>query len=82
MWIFVNCLIENPTFDSQTKETMTLQSKSFGSKCELSDKFAKGAQGCGIVDAVMSWVKFKQMEGLDKKSGKKSLKLKVFYLNL
>lgn len=30
MWIFVNCLIENPTFDSQTKEHMTLQQKSFG----------------------------------------------------
>ena len=41
MWVFVNALIENPTFDSQTKETMTLQSKSFGSKAELSDKFTK-----------------------------------------
>jgi DNA topoisomerase-2 len=30
MWIFVNCLIVNPTFDSQTKENMTLQAKSFG----------------------------------------------------
>jgi DNA gyrase/topoisomerase IV subunit B len=25
LWLFVNCLIVNPTFDSQTKETMTLQ---------------------------------------------------------
>ena len=39
LWLFVNCLIENPTFDSQTKENMTLQSKSFGSKAVLSDKF-------------------------------------------
>lgn len=39
MWIFINCLIVNPTFDSQTKETMTLQAKNFGSKCALSDKF-------------------------------------------
>jgi len=39
MWVFVNCLIENPSFDSQTKENMTLQAKSFGSKCSLSDKF-------------------------------------------
>jgi DNA topoisomerase-2 len=39
MWVFVNCLIVNPTFDSQTKETMTLQAKNFGSKCNLSDKF-------------------------------------------
>lgn len=39
MWLFVNCLIVNPTFDSQTKEHMTLQSKSFGSKCALSEQF-------------------------------------------
>lgn len=38
-WIFINCLIENPTFDSQTKEFMTLQPKSFGSTCVLSEKF-------------------------------------------
>ena len=41
MWVFVNALIENPTFDSQTKETMTLQAKSFGSKCDLTEKFVK-----------------------------------------
>ena len=39
MWVFINCLIVNPTFDSQTKEHMTLQAKNFGSKCTLSDKF-------------------------------------------
>lgn len=39
MWVFINCLVVNPTFDSQTKENMTLQAKSFGSKCTLSDKF-------------------------------------------
>ena len=38
IWVFVNCLIENPSFDSQTKDNMTLQAKSFGSKCALSDK--------------------------------------------
>ena len=25
IWLFVNCLIENPAFDSQTKENMTLK---------------------------------------------------------
>jgi hypothetical protein len=34
-------LVENPTFDSQTKETLTLKSSAFGSKCELSDEFIK-----------------------------------------
>lgn len=41
VWVFVNALIENPTFDSQTKENMTLQTKSFGSKCVLSEKFIR-----------------------------------------
>ncbi|WKX97267.1 hypothetical protein Q1695_013154 [Nippostrongylus brasiliensis] len=77
MWVFVNCLIENPTFDSQTKETMTLQAKSFGSKCELSEKFTKSAISCGVVDSVLAWVRFKQQEDMNKKcSGKKATKLK------
>ena len=41
LWVFVNCLIENPTFDSQTKENMTLKAKSFGSTCVLNEKFIK-----------------------------------------
>ena len=41
LFLFVNCLIENPTFDSQTKEHMTLRASAFGSKCELSETFHK-----------------------------------------
>ncbi|XP_027522232.1 DNA topoisomerase 2-alpha [Corapipo altera] len=67
MWIFVNALIENPTFDSQTKENMTLQAKSFGSTCKLSEKFIKGAVGCGIVESILNWVKFKAQSQLNKK---------------
>ncbi|KAK0402260.1 hypothetical protein QR680_016238 [Steinernema hermaphroditum] len=76
LWVFVNALIENPTFDSQTKETMTLQAKNFGSKCVLSEKFYGAALKCGIVDNVMSWVRFKEQEKADKKSGKKTTKIK------
>ena len=39
--IFINCLVENPTFDSQTKENMTLKVSAFGSKASLSDEFLK-----------------------------------------
>ncbi|MGH0134020.1 UNVERIFIED_CONTAM: hypothetical protein FKN15_052609 [Acipenser sinensis] len=56
MWVFVNSLIENPTFDSQTKENMTLQHKSFGSSCAMSDKFikavrqgGKNSSGCTLI---------------------------------
>uniref|UniRef100_A0A672PVU3 DNA topoisomerase 2 n=1 Tax=Sinocyclocheilus grahami TaxID=75366 RepID=A0A672PVU3_SINGR len=65
--VFVNALIENPTFDSQTKENMTLQTKSFGSKCTLSEKFIKAATNCGIVESILNWVKFKAQTQLNKK---------------
>ncbi|XP_044855661.1 DNA topoisomerase 2-alpha isoform X2 [Mauremys mutica] len=67
MWVFVNSLIENPTFDSQTKENMTLQAKNFGSACKLSEKFIKGAVSCGIVESILNWVKFKAQNQLNKK---------------
>jgi len=77
MWVFVNCLIVNPTFDSQTKELMTLQSKSFGSKCVLSEKFTAAAVKCGVMESVMQWAKFKAQAQLQTKcSNKKFTKLK------
>lgn len=67
IWVFVNALIENPSFDSQTKENMTLQTKSFGSKCVLSEKFVRAATNCGIVESILNWVKFKAQTQLNKK---------------
>lgn len=52
MWIFVNALVENPAFDSQTKETLTLKASAFGSKCDLSEDFVKK----GAFDMTRSWL--------------------------
>uniref|UniRef100_A0A182K2H0 DNA topoisomerase 2 n=1 Tax=Anopheles christyi TaxID=43041 RepID=A0A182K2H0_9DIPT len=76
MWVFINCLIVNPTFDSQTKENMTLQSKSFGSKCALSEKFITAVSKSGIVESVLQWAKFKAQTDLAKTSGSKKSKIK------
>ncbi|XP_068141065.1 DNA topoisomerase 2 [Drosophila tropicalis] len=76
LWIFVNCLIENPTFDSQTKENMTLQAKSFGSKCALSEKFIANVSKSGIVESVLAWAKFKAQNDIAKTGGRKSGKIK------
>lgn len=76
LWIFVNCLIENPTFDSQTKENMTLQAKSFGSKCALSEKFISNMSKSGIVESVLAWAKFKAQNDIAKTGGRKSSKIK------
>ncbi|KAK2587990.1 hypothetical protein KPH14_004067 [Odynerus spinipes] len=76
LWIFINCLINNPTFDSQTKEHMTLQQKSFGSKCALSDKFITSVMKIGIVESILTWAKFKadsQLQKLGPKSKQRKL---------
>lgn len=44
MWIFVNALIENPTFGGQTKETLDLPASKFGTKPALSEDFVKKGQ--------------------------------------
>lgn len=36
--IIVKCMIENPSFESQTKETLTTKSSQFGSECVLDEK--------------------------------------------
>ena len=41
MWVFVNALIENPTFDSQVKDTLTLPADKFGIKPNVSEDFVK-----------------------------------------
>ena len=77
LWLFINCLIVNPTFDSQTKEQMTLMPKDFGSKCVLSEKFQQGVVKAGIVESVLLWSKFKADAQLkSKQSGKKTNKLR------
>jgi DNA topoisomerase-2 len=77
IWLFVNCLIENPVFESQTKECMSLQVKNFGSKCTLSDEFLKKiAARSGIVDRVLNWLAFKEKHDLEK-TGSKSKQSKI-----
>lgn len=76
MWVFINCLIVNPAFDSQTKENMTTQAKKFGSKCDLSEKFITAVSRSGIIETVLNWAKFKAQNDLAKNSGKKQCKLK------
>lgn len=39
IFIFISCQIDKPSFDSQIKETLTLDAKYFGSKFELSEAF-------------------------------------------
>ncbi|CAE6454249.1 unnamed protein product [Rhizoctonia solani] len=75
MWIFVNSLIENPTFDSQTKEWLTLPSSKFGSRPHVSEDFMKKVAKSGIIDNVLSWAKFKADQENKKTDGTKRTRL-------
>ena len=56
---------------------MTLQSKSFGSKCLPSDKFFANVLKVGIVEAILTWVNFKAQSELGKAlTSKKTSKIK------
>eukprot|EP00892_Ulva_mutabilis_P007081 jgi/Ulvmu1/4745/UM020_0029.1 len=71
LWIFVNCQVENPAFDSQTKETLTLKASSFGSNCELSAKFMDNVGKIGVSESVLALANFKQTNQLKKTDGAK-----------
>ena len=73
---FVNCVIENPAFSSQTKDTLVTKTNKFGSTYKAQDAFLKKLAKCGIVDQVVKLAVFKETAGLKKTDGKKQIKLK------
>jgi len=75
--VFVKALIVNPSFDSQTKETLTTQVAKFGSKCELSDKFYEKLYKTGLGDKVISLTEFHENKQLKKTDGKKTSRVLI-----
>ena len=73
--VFVNSMIENPAFDSQTKETLTLRPSSFGSKCDLPEKFIRQVADAGVAERVLSFATFKQDRALKKTDGAKRARI-------
>jgi len=69
--IYVDSVIEDPAFSSQTKEYLTSKVANFGSRWEMSNDFIKQLADTGIVDEVVKFAQFKEMTGLNKTDGKK-----------
>ena len=72
LFIFVNCMIENPAFDSQTKDYMNTPVSKFGSKFEINDKVIDKLAKMGIMDAAISLNEVKENKMAKKTDGKKS----------
>ena len=70
LMVFVKCEIENPSFDSQTKDFMNTPISKFGSKCEVSDAFIKQLVKMGIMDSAMELSELKESKAAKKTDGK------------
>ena len=70
--LFLRCDIENPAFDSQTKDFMNTPMTKFGSKCEVSDKFIEKVAKMGVMDAACAITEVKENKAAKKTDGTKS----------
>ncbi len=70
--LFLRCDIENPAFDSQTKDFMNTPSSKFGSSCVVSDKFIEKLAKIGIMDAACAITEVKENKAAKKTDGSKT----------
>ncbi len=75
---FIDSMIDDPDFPSQTKEHMNSKVANFGSKCVISDDFIKLLAKTGIADEVVMISKAKEHSELKVNNGKKKAILKGY----
>lgn len=69
--LFLRCDVENPAFDSQTKDFMNTPIAKFGSSCTISDKFAENIAKMGVMDIACSLTEVKETKIAKKTDGSK-----------
>lgn len=76
LMIFVRCDIENPSFDSQTKDYMNTPISSFGSTCEVSENFVEKLAKMGVMDTACSITEIKELKAAKKNDGTKTKRIR------
>jgi len=76
LMLFIRCDIENPAFDSQTKDFMNTPMSKFGSKCDVSEKFIEKVAKMGVMDAACAITEIKDNKAAKKTDGTKSKSIK------
>ena len=72
LFLFLRCDVENPAFDSQTKDYMNTPSSKFGSKCDVTDKFIEKIAKMGVMDAACALTEVKENKAAKKNDGTKT----------
>lgn len=70
--LFIRSDIENPSFDSQTKDFMNTPSNKFGSSCTVSDDFIEKVAKMGVMDAACALSEIKESRIAKKSDGSKT----------
>lgn len=69
IFLFVNCLIVNPAFNSQTKEQLTTKPSQFGSKCVLDEDFLKKILKTEVMTNILHFAQQRADQILKKSDG-------------
>ena len=72
LMLFLRCDIENPSFDSQTKDYMNTPSAKFGSSCSISDGFIEKVAKMGVMELACSLTEAKENKAAKKTDGSKT----------
>jgi len=70
--LFLRCDIENPSFESQTKDYMNTPFSKFGSKCDVSDKFIEKIAKMGVMEHALQLTEIKETKAAKKNDGTKT----------
>jgi DNA topoisomerase-2 len=68
LFLFLRADIENPAFDSQTKDYMNTPSAKFGSTCTVSDAFIEKIAKMGVMDAACQLSDLKERSAAAKRT--------------
>ena len=74
LFIFVNCRVSNPIFDTQTKENLT--SKITDKSIQVSENLIKKIMSSTIIEEIIRYIEAKDMASLKKDTGKKRINLR------
>ena len=70
--VFIRCDIDNPNFDSQTKDFMNTPVAKFGSSCKVSDDFIEKIAKMGVMSAACQLTDIKDNQAAKKTDGTKT----------
>jgi len=71
LMIFIRCDIENPSFNSQTKDELGTAVAKFGSTCTVSDSFIEKIAKMGVMTAACALTVVKENKAVKKTDGSK-----------